>query len=457
MSHRQPDHLERRDIALARVLAEALKQRQTTGTSAEAPGEACPEAELLGAYAERALGAQEIARWENHFAACSRCRTVLAVLTASAEDPLTAQEVRQLGKVVATAELPGARAQQQPRPSRPASARWPWLVPALGLAAAMAVFFVLHPLGSGPAAPRLGKNQLAVKTLESPSGAAPNKKAPGQAPNGQAEKQADRQIAESYIPAPPTSGERTNAPNREAATSARDFLDRRDRAESKDKKEAGEPTPPPSQQQPSAAAAASDDRALQSEAAPVNGPAVDAASRAATPVAPRPFAPAAEAKSAGPVALAEQSATAKGSLKQLGFSSPGAKVLWRFGVSGRIARSVDQGRNWQSQSSGVDSDLLGGVATSEQVAWVVGRNGVILRTTDGSHWQRVASPEVAPLSANANPTSNAAGSAAPGTTSSAAPDWISVQATDALHATVLSRDGQRFRTEDGGRTWTRQP
>jgi hypothetical protein len=452
MSHRQPDDLERRDIALARVLAEALKQRRTTGTSAKAPGEACPEAELLAAYAERALGAQEIARWENHFAACSRCRTVLAVLTASADEPLTTQEVRQLGEVVATAELPGARAQQQPRPARPASAHWPWLVPALGLAAAMSVFFILRPVGFGPAAPQLGKNQLAVKTLDSPSGAAPNKKAPDMRAES-----TDRQIAESYVPAPPTSGERTNAPNREAATSLRDSLDRRDRAESKDKKEAGEPTPPPSQQQPAAAAAASDDRALQSEAAPVNGPAVDAASRAATPVAPRPFAPAAEAKSAGPVALAEQSATAKGSLKQLGFSSPGAKVMWRFGVSGRIERSVDQGRNWQSQSSGVDSDLLGGVATSEQVAWVVGRNGVILRTTDGSHWQRVASPEVAPLSANANAPSNAAGSVAPGTTSSAAPDWISVQATDALHATVLSRNGQRFRTEDGGRTWTRQP
>jgi hypothetical protein len=74
MSHKQPDDLERRDIALARVLAEALKQRQTTPAAETKPAEACPEAELLAAYAERALGEQETARWENHFAACSRCQ-----------------------------------------------------------------------------------------------------------------------------------------------------------------------------------------------------------------------------------------------------------------------------------------------------------------------------------------------------------------------------------------------
>ena len=112
-------------------------------------------------------------------------------------------------------------------------------------------------------------------------------------------------------------------------------------------------------------------------------------------------------------------------------ASPNRSVLWRLGPGGRIARSSDQGRTWQEQSSGVTSDLLAGAAPSDRVAWIAGRAGVILRTTDGEHWQRVTSPE-------------------------ATTDWTSIEASDALHATIVSSDRRRFSTEDGGQTWTRQ-
>ena len=129
------------------------------------------------------------------------------------------------------------------------------------------------------------------------------------------------------------------------------------------------------------------------------------------------------------------------------FSSPDGKVSWRVSASGLIERSSDGGRNWQLQPSGVTSDLLSGVAASEQAAWVVGRAGVILRTTDGSRWERVSSPS----------TAGDRSAAIAGNLAVTEPDWISVQAIDALHATIVSSDAQRFRTDDGGRTWTRQP
>lgn len=114
------------------------------------------------------------------------------------------------------------------------------------------------------------------------------------------------------------------------------------------------------------------------------------------------------------------------------FFSPDQSVHWRVGAAGRIDRSVDQGRSWQEQPSGVAADLVAGAAPSSQTAWIVGRAGVILRSTDGTSWERIAPPN------------------------GLLRDWTGIEASDALHATIESQDQQRFRTEDGGRTWTQQ-
>jgi hypothetical protein len=128
------------------------------------------------------------------------------------------------------------------------------------------------------------------------------------------------------------------------------------------------------------------------------------------------------------------------------FASPDGKAFWRIGVSGRIERSTDQGNNWQVQPSGVSTDLLTGVALSDQVAWVIGRGGILLRTTDGKGWQRVATP------GSSSTERNLAGS--PGAGAAPAPlQWTQVSATDALHATITSVDSKRFATANGGITW----
>ena len=83
---------------------------------------------------------------------------------------------------------------------------------------------------------------------------------------------------------------------------------------------------------------------------------------------------------------------------------------------------------WSASSSGVTEDLTAGVAPSPTVCWIVGRRGTVLLSTDGLQWRRLAFPESA--------------------------DLVTVQATDALTATVTTADNRRFRTADGGQTWT---
>ena len=128
------------------------------------------------------------------------------------------------------------------------------------------------------------------------------------------------------------------------------------------------------------------------------------------------------------------------------FASPDGKTFWRLGISGRIEHSTDQGRNWQVQPSGVSAGLVTGVAVSDQVAWIIGSGGILLRTTDGKQWQRVATPG----SPRAE-TSSAGERAAEAT--AAPPQWTQVDASDALHATITSADSQQFATANGGLSW----
>ena len=109
--------------------------------------------------------------------------------------------------------------------------------------------------------------------------------------------------------------------------------------------------------------------------------------------------------------------------------SPDATRRWR--VRGRLLeRSLDAGRTWQVQSPALTIDALAGSAPSGDVAWLVGRAGAVLRTTDGQQWARIPFPETA--------------------------DLTGILATNALEAVVTTADGRRFRTNDGGLTWVVQ-
>ena len=102
----------RREEALARRMGEALDQLGPRDS-----GE-CPDAELIAAYHDGALQPDEIAQWESHFAACSRCRKILLVLAASVDAPLAEKEVAHLGQLVAAARSPSEAAPRTSEESR---------------------------------------------------------------------------------------------------------------------------------------------------------------------------------------------------------------------------------------------------------------------------------------------------------------------------------------------------
>ena len=100
---------------------------------------------------------------------------------------------------------------------------------------------------------------------------------------------------------------------------------------------------------------------------------------------------------------------------------------WRTVPGGAVDRSTDGGSTWQRQQTGVTSTLTAGASPSPLVCWLVGQRGIVLLSTDGTAWMRVAFPE--PI------------------------DLVSVRATDARTATVTASDGRAFDTTDGGTTW----
>jgi photosystem II stability/assembly factor-like uncharacterized protein len=83
-------------------------------------------------------------------------------------------------------------------------------------------------------------------------------------------------------------------------------------------------------------------------------------------------------------------------------------------------------------------EWLAGAAASDTSCWIVGRDGSVARTTDGEHWEKIASP---PLSADA---------------SGKWPDWTGITTSNAQTATITASDQRRYATQDGGKTWRAQ-
>ncbi len=95
------------------------------------------------------------------------------------------------------------------------------------------------------------------------------------------------------------------------------------------------------------------------------------------------------------------------------------------------------GTPWPQQNSGVDVQLRGISAVSQDIAWASGAKGTVLRTVDGGmHWEKVNVPNAEAL------------------------DFRDVQAFDWNNAFVLSigpgEQSRIYKTSDGGKTWQLQ-
>jgi carboxypeptidase family protein/photosynthesis system II assembly factor YCF48-like protein len=99
-----------RDKAIEKVLAEKLRARA-------APGNGCPDAEIIAAYFERSLAPKERLRWEGHFDSCAQCQHRIAAL------------VRMDEAGEASLTHPSAKPVVQPR--KTFALRWAWAAPLL--------------------------------------------------------------------------------------------------------------------------------------------------------------------------------------------------------------------------------------------------------------------------------------------------------------------------------------
>ena len=107
--------------------------------------------------------------------------------------------------------------------------------------------------------------------------------------------------------------------------------------------------------------------------------------------------------------------------------SPDRSVAWRFGTVGTIARWTSS-TGWLPQRGGVSTDLLSAASPSNDVCWMAGKSGTIIRTLDGgAHWQLVSPPSRGNITA--------------------------ITAADSNNASIVGADGAHFSTRDGGVTW----
>jgi hypothetical protein len=103
-------------------------------------------------------------------------------------------------------------------------------------------------------------------------------------------------------------------------------------------------------------------------------------------------------------------------------------IAWRA-RDASIERSEDGGKTWRTQLTGEAPGVLTGSAPTPTICWLAGRNGLVLRTSDGDHWKRLVPPTTA--------------------------DLTLIEARTDSSATVQTAGGERFSTLDGGASWSK--
>ena len=434
----------------------------------------CPESDVLAAYHERSLLAEEMTSWKEHIVGCARCQAVLAELEATDAIPLRASEEaseKEEALLPKSAELLAvARDGGKPTPAKfpqksriteiSRGVRWRWLAPAGALAAGLLVWVAWHENQPLP-----WRTQREVKTAKrepssksAPLSAAPQQTAPSpqldQAQTSQfADRSRDHAAAGKALSAEETRmSEALKQPEKPEARLRRAPSANKPRVLPKDAAEdltAGAAENQPAQEPQPGLAPAAQTVVVQAETANAR---MQAQQSPLSPPAPGPVEGAepekkskAESRGAAlrPAATAPPSPSASAGYNDLRASkalmarasdlnlivSPNRKTRWRAGPAGRIEFSSDDGASWSRQTSNVLVDLTAGSAPSEKVCWIVGRAGTILLTTDaGSHWALLRSP--------------------------LEEDLGRVRATDALHATIWNLGNTKaFETADGGVSW----
>jgi hypothetical protein len=443
--------------------------RRALASPPGAPGSdrgACPDPEILAAYVERALDADEAARYNLHFSQCARCR-------------------EQFAAMVRSGEFAGAADVRRARPSVAGwNWDWRWLAPATAMVlfvAVVALFRPPHHPAEQTSRPLVAMNQPAPP----PAAAASAPSAPIVAPS----RMRSAPIAssdKSEIAPPAKASQPSREDRKELAASSVAGANEYGRLEPL-KKSAAAPKAEASGQSaighgfgsgsgngvgiagapPSVKQTVTVESAVSPVAPAAPGPAArttygDVSVEAVEPEDPRVPVPTqltppniSKGASAGKTSSAQDSARSEhvsaavatnrnltqnemvvveagnATSARMLVHSPDPQVLWRFSGGRFVERSSDAGATWRVQWTDANAHILAGAAPSSDSCWLVGRAGLVLVTVNGKKWKQVAPPADA--------------------------DFVGVAATDASSAIVTSSDGRKFTTTDGGKRWTPAP
>jgi len=439
------------------------------------PDANCPDAETLAAYHERTLPLDEMARWKEHLAACSRCQETLSLVEQSEDVPV--EEWRD--QEVPVAAFP-ERAQPEAMRARaglhqgeesfsaapealPQSASrfrshlpWRWVAPVGALAAAAIVWVGVRETQMQhrrqAESVQMAKSQAPALPAPSTPPAADELREPLKKQELQ-DRAFNKLMNEQESRTPPSSRmlSQWESPSLQGSPAASAPAPAEpDSALTKQKELGTVSDEKHAVPYPAAKASPEASRGREAEPAP-QPPAVSVTSGDVTANVPAEDAKKDRPLSTGEsVTLTSPSAPRDSASVQLQLQrkeasdlmlvagvdrriifSPGEKNVWRVGEAGKIEHSADKGKSWKVQKSGVTTDLTAGSATSDKICWVVGKAGTVLLTNDGGkHWKQLVSPIGADLGG--------------------------IHATDALHASLWDVPNRHsYETADGGMTWSR--
>jgi hypothetical protein len=444
----------------------------------------CPDAELLAAYFDQALGADEAATYELHFSTCTRCREQLATMVrANAGQQLHPADLALEPALAGTRPVPaialgaaripaqakpavsGARSEAKFPERKSPGARWldlRWLIPV----AAMLVLgtFVLMRFSSHQSSAGLDSQVAMSKSTPPPQdqttlepekkasdAATPEKPAPKNQPSPASTPTRSRSSTPSATGAAPnpesTSTQRNEGVSVRSGTASRNA--------------------PAVTARPSSAAGGRASAASRQSAGAISSHAVQEYQKAASE--PAPAAPAPELNaSLPPIVVATSSADAVKSpapapppgaatktqafglggrnIHNSAATKPAAKakpaeegytetvistadsdVFYRIAGGGFVEISEDGGATWQRQLLNPSAEFTAGSAPEPRICWLVGHSGIVFLTEDGKSWRKLPSP-----------TSE---------------DLAAVVARTASSATVTATDDRKWSTDDAGKTW----
>jgi hypothetical protein len=403
--------------------------RRSLASPAGSPGSdigACPDPEILAAYSERSLDADETTRYELHFSQCTRCREQLAALVRAGE-PMDATE--------------------EQRPSTAWIWDWRWLALPVTAALVLAAAFVARRPAQHPVE-RLEPPLVAINQPAAPPAAS--------ATTPLARESALAPPAPASDSSPAASSPARISPNLNSAKSEIVPLAPPHVLDEKQRTRDARSAPFSGRDGSALYKVAKPAEAKKADASPQaeNAPFTDTLDGGATVETAGPEvsragavlpAPAAAPKSARsePMSTAllrgRSLAQSESVMVEAGDTTsartlvrtPDPQVLWRLSSGRFVERSSNAGSTWQVQWTSPNAHLVAGTAPTADTCWLVGRGGMILLTTDGRNWKTVTPPADA--------------------------DFVSVVATDASSATVTAVDDRKFTTNDSGKHWTPAP